>query len=130
MEDSTGGALEATLDDVVGTLVEDATATRLIRVPAVMAALARRLHAAVRLGDVHPALAAQRVRGEDGFVLRTLQLLEGALVFAQQVARRPLATGVWLQTVAQPHAAPVTKAARLAVGRLAVKLAVLTCGGT
>ena len=96
VKDGSRRALKAALDDVVGTLVKHVTAARLIRVPSIMAALAGRLEPSVSFGDVQQVLASSRLRREDGFFLRAVHLVNGSLVLAHQVARRPFETRMWL----------------------------------
>ena len=108
VEDGSRRTLVAALDDAFRTLVKHVTAARLVGVPSIMAAIARRLIAAVCFGDVQQVLASSRLGREDGFFLRTVQLVQRSLVFAHQMARRPFAARVWLQTVTQTHAASVT----------------------
>ena len=108
VEDGSRRTLVAALDDAFRTLVKHVTAARLVGVPSIMTAIAGRLIAAVCFGDVQQVLASSRLGREDGFFLRTVQLVQRSLVFAHQMARRPFAAWVWLQAVTQTHAASVT----------------------
>ena len=108
VEDGSRRTLVAALDNAFRTLVKHVTAARLVGVPSIMAAIAGRLIAAVCFGDVQQVLASSRLGREDGFFLRTVQLVQRSLVFAHQMARRPFAARVWLQAVTQTHAASMT----------------------
>ena len=108
VEDGSRRTLVAALDDAFRTLVKHVTAARLVGVPSIMATIAGRLIAAVCFGDVQQVLASSSLGREDGFFLRTVQLVQRSLVFAHQMARRPFAARVWLQAVTQTHAVSVT----------------------